>query len=785
MRASIFLLFMSLLQSEKWFRHYGVSKSDNLISMTDTEDGGFIFVGSSTTLGNGRNDLWVMKTDDSLNFDWQRFYGGPFDDIGKRIFSLDDGFLIIGQKMTPTSKDIWTVKIDIEGKKKWEKAFNNRNDITIQSVEEIKDSGFLITGVEEVSFKDSQGLILLINENGDPIWKKTFGGSEKDGLYNTKKIKDGFVSIGYTNSFTNSGLKIPETTFLKRMLRFFISPKISQEIWLIQLDDKGNKMWEKTYGGKRVDIGKFVYSIGDSNYVILGNSNSFKSKEGDVWIIKTDSEGKEIWSQTHGAKSKNNLKSSVQINDDEILMTLNSVQENNLLSKGMGPQTKNILLDKNGKKLWENSYPLNYSNVINSLFIFGKNRIINVGYKLIPDKKDETSFEGLEGVDNSVQKIQAWVFDMDTLGVKNNEYAFRGDRSESGIKIMENSQSDIKVLANLNSFNKGEEDISILTFDANGTIKNTKSLIEKGNQTGSSFVDQSDEGMVIIGEVYSKKYAGIDLLMSSYDQTGKLVWKNEYGGFGDDLGVDVIRSADNGLIIAGSTNSFGKGATDGWLIKVDNSGQEQWSKSFGGKSLDEFYCISSTMDGNYVVLGSTLSFAMNEDLYLISVDENGEDNWERTYGGPNSDRGKGVSELPLGGYILIGETQNSIPENGKDILAIRTNQMGEEIWSLEFGGDGDQSVYDFCMLDNEGGGYVIVGETDSGAGTSKILLANISSMGKVLWRRSYGGGYISKGCSIKDDGSGLIVMGNLDFDENGNSDIFLFKTDYEGQILEK
>ena len=91
--ASIFLLIMAPLQGEKWFRHYGVSKNDNLISMTDTKDGGFIFVGSSTTLGNGRNDLWVMKTDDSLRFDWQRFYGGPFDDIGKRIFSRDDGFL--------------------------------------------------------------------------------------------------------------------------------------------------------------------------------------------------------------------------------------------------------------------------------------------------------------------------------------------------------------------------------------------------------------------------------------------------------------------------------------------------------------------------------------------------------------------------------------------------------------------------------------------------------------------------------------------------------------------
>ena len=86
-RASIFLLIMAPLQGEKWFRHYGVSKSDNLISMTDTEDGGFIFVGSSTTLGNGRNDLWVIKTDDSLNFDWQRFYGVHLTILAKGFFA--------------------------------------------------------------------------------------------------------------------------------------------------------------------------------------------------------------------------------------------------------------------------------------------------------------------------------------------------------------------------------------------------------------------------------------------------------------------------------------------------------------------------------------------------------------------------------------------------------------------------------------------------------------------------------------------------------------------------
>ena len=96
MRVIFLILLVGLINGEKWFRHYGVSKNDNLTSMIKTKDGGFIFVGSSTTLGNGRNDLWVLKTDDSLNFNWQRFYGGPFDDLGKKIFPQKDGFIIIG-----------------------------------------------------------------------------------------------------------------------------------------------------------------------------------------------------------------------------------------------------------------------------------------------------------------------------------------------------------------------------------------------------------------------------------------------------------------------------------------------------------------------------------------------------------------------------------------------------------------------------------------------------------------------------------------------------------------
>jgi len=779
------LLLIGSINGEKWFRHYGVSKNDNLTSMTKTKDSGFIFVGSSTTLGNGRNDLWVLKTDDSLNFNWQRFYGGPFDDLGKKIFPQKDGFIIIGQKITPTSKDIWILKIDSKGKKEWEKVFNNKNDNIVHSIEELKGVGFIVTGVEEISFKESQGFILLLDKNGETIWKKVFGGREKDGLFNTKKIKGGFISVGYTNSISNSGLKIPETTFLQRLLRFFISPKISQDIWLINLDNNGKMIWEKTYGGKKEDTGQFVFTAGDSSYLVLGNTNSFKSKKGDIWVIKTDDQGKEVWNNIYGGKGKDYLKHSIELNSGNVLMTLSSEKEGSLLKKNNSMQTRNILISENGGTLWDNYYSSDHANNISGLYKSEKNRIINIGYKIIPKNKEKIKFEGLGGVPNGEQKIQAWVFDIDTLGIKNREQVFIGDRSEYGVALMKEPDSDIYVLANLDSYNNGENDIAILAFNSFGTIKNAVSIIEDGDQTGTSFHNGINEKIIIIGETYSSKYAGIDLLMRSYDNSGKMVWKNEFGGFGDDIGVDVIHSASGGSIIAGRTNSFGNGATDAWLLKVDNFGQEKWSKSYGGKSLDEFSCISSTKDGNYIALGTTLSYSMNEDFYLMSIDEEGEDIWESTYGGPNNDRGIIVKELPSGGFILIGETQNSIRKRGKDIMVVRTNNRGDEIWSTEIGGNGDQVPYASCILNDQGNGYVIVGKTESNNGLSKILLMNISSMGRVLWKKSYGGAYISEGCSIEDDGTGLIVMGNLDFDDNGNSDIFLFKTDYEGLILGK
>ena len=163
------------------------------------------------------------------------------------------------------------------------------------------------------------------------------------------------------------------------------------------------------------------------------------------------------------------------------------------------------------------------------------------------------------------------------------------------------------------------------------TIK-SNSILETGNQIPKDFEVTSDGGLLVIGEVLSTKDAGIDLFIHKDDKNQKRFWGNELGGFGNDIGLDAVLSRDGGMITVGSTDSFGRGGTDGWLVKVDSNGNLVWTVSYGGKSLDQFSSINRTRSGDYILSGSTQSQSFNEDMWVMKIDENGDDIWEKPMG---------------------------------------------------------------------------------------------------------------------------------------------------------
>ena len=258
------------------------------------------------------------------------------------------------------------------------------------------------------------------------------------------------------------------------------------------------------------------------------------------------------------------------------------------------------------------------------------------------------------------------------------------------------------------------------------------------------------------------------------DEKSFTVFTNLFGGSGNDRGCSVKQTADGGYIITGYLSNI-ESRFDVWLIKTDNQGNEEWNQTFGGNSNDFSYSVQQTMDGGYIITGGTQSFGSGkEDVYLIKTDSQGNKEWNQTFGGSEDDYGYSVKQTMDGGYIITGGTQ-SFGSGESDLWLIKTDSQGNEEWNQTFGGsgyDGGSSVKQ--TMD---GGYVITGGTQSfgsGGSDSDVWLIKTDSQGNEEWNQTFGGG---GGRSVKqtNDG-GYVVIGGTDSEEN----VWLIKTDSQG-----
>ena len=255
-------------------------------------------------------------------------------------------------------------------------------------------------------------------------------------------------------------------------------------------------------------------------------------------------------------------------------------------------------------------------------------------------------------------------------------------------------------------------------------------------------------------------------------------WETTYGGSNDDQAYSVQATNDGGYITVGQTDSFGNGDDDIYLIKTNSDGIDNWTQTFGGIGNDYAKCVQQTSDGGYIIVGNTNSFGSGlNDVYLIKTDLNGQEEWNRTFGGIGNDFGYSVQQTIDGGYIITGYT-TSFGSGSSDVYLIKTDGNGVEEWNNTFGGTAVDRGY--SVEQNSDGGYIITGYTTSfGTGSSDIYLIKTDMNGSPQWNKNFGGGAdIERGYSVQQtiDG-GYVVAGNV---KTVDWDIYLLKTDSNG-----
>lgn len=313
-----------------WEKTYGGSGDDRAYYAAQTGDGGFLIVGSTTSIFPGETVAWMVRIDSNGNMLWNKnFLEGNGTEF-RHVINTENGFLLVGNTFSAsgTSKGI-IAQTDEQGNVIWNITIGGPNINNLLSATET-DDGFVFAGFTYPSGStNSEAWVVKTTSDGNVTWNKTYG---QAGDYAARTIvtaeNSSCVIAGYTNSSENGvndawlfkidangtllwsrtygSTESQEATALTKAESGYLivgdkfSPETDYDALMIKTDMDGNVLWQNTYGGAGFDMPYDVTSLSSGGYAITGFTFSWGQGERDFWLFKIDESGNVLWSCTQG-----------------------------------------------------------------------------------------------------------------------------------------------------------------------------------------------------------------------------------------------------------------------------------------------------------------------------------------------------------------------------------------------------------------------------------------------------------------------------------------------------
>lgn len=269
-----------------WMRTYGSIGFEHCYSMQKTPDGGFIMGGWTDSFGNGQQDMYLVKADAQGRIQWQRSYGGAADDYGQSVRPTPDGGYVLAgytQSFGSGDYDMYLVKTDSTGNLLWSRTYGGSKCDMCYCVQPTRDGGFILGGDTRSFGKNCQMYLVKTDSEGRMVWQASFGEDEDDFCLSLAQTADGgFILGGDSNSF---GINIFDADMI-----------------LVKTDSLGRREWQRTYGGSLCDGCYCVGQLPDGGYILGGDTQSFGMGNYDMYLVRTDSLGNLLWQNTFGGE---------------------------------------------------------------------------------------------------------------------------------------------------------------------------------------------------------------------------------------------------------------------------------------------------------------------------------------------------------------------------------------------------------------------------------------------------------------------------------------------------
>ena len=444
------------------------------------------------------------------------------------------------------------------------------------------------------------------------------------------------------------------TKMLFKISRYILSVLVFQLLLSCSNDNDSNSnsdgevTFVKTLGGSKNDSAQSVIATMDGGYAILGFTQSMdgditdkQNESFDYWVLKFNAADELEWQKTYGGSEDERGRDIIQTLDGGYAIIGFSFSNDGDVTDNSGLQDYWLAkLDANGNITWQKSF-------------------------------------GYQGADSGISVIQT----------NDQGYIVSGilDVTASG-GLGNSSRSENRHAGG---------DYWVLKLNSTGDIEWSKYFGGNATDTPEGIVQTDDNGFIIAGGSdsedtdISNNNGSYDFWVVRISASGNLVWEKSFGGDQIDEARAIVKSGDGNYIIAGDTRSNdndisnNNGAADLWLIKISPNGDLLWEKTIGGTSFDVARAIVKSQDNGFLLAGSSRSDDIDvsenngqNDAWVLKVDANGNLQWETTIGGSDIDFAYSLTELNDNSIIAVGDSTSSdgdIPQNKgfTDLLIVK------------------------------------------------------------------------------------------------------------------
>ncbi|MBA7706328.1 hypothetical protein ES703_115180 [subsurface metagenome] len=311
---------------------------------------------------------------------------------------------------------------------------------------------------------------------------------------------------------------------------------------------------------------------------------------------------------------------------------------------------------------------------------------------------------------------------------------YGGSVNDEAHSIQQTSDGGYIVAGETSSFGTDGGDIWILKLASDGEIEWQKTY--GGDKVVSApFIQQTDDGGYIVAgrtSINEVDNWGDDIWILRLTSDGNIEWQKTYGGNRNDSASFLQQRSDGGYIVVGHTESFGGGGADIWILKLSPAGNIEWQKTYGGSEDEEVNSFQQTSDGGYIAAGRTESFGAGEnDFWILKLTSDGDIEWQKTYGESEGEGASSIQQTIDGGYIVAGSTHISDAAcRDFNSLILKLSSTGDIEWQKTCGGTySEDEVYFIQQTSDEG--YIVIGRTNSWNAWGEIWIFKLLPNGDI------------------------------------------------------